>query len=308
MRARPLVLLTLGTLAIGASGPLIALAMQAEDATGTAPDALAIAAWRTVAGGVLFLAVAAVGSRGLVAPFRELSPRAGWGLLGGTVLLALHFATWISAFAYTSFASAVLLMVLQPVFGVLLDRVLHGHQVTARKAIALVGATVGLALLVAEDLGRPGDLHGDLLAAVGAFSMAAFYVAVTPARPALPFSLFMGTAQFGAGLLLTAAALLAGSELVGFSDAGWGWIVALVLIPTGVGHACFNWALSQVRLFVLNLLIVLEPAIAIAIGIVWLGEAPGPLQWLGGAVLGGAVLVGVGRERRRSGESTSPEE
>lgn len=294
--------LAAGTFAIGTSGPMIALALATTGPGAEAPAALAIAAWRTLLGGALFLGATLPTARAALGALRSARRRTRVRLALGAALLAIHFATWISAFAHTSFASAVLLMVLQPVFGALLDRVLFGHRISARMAGALVGSAVGLLFLVWPDLEQPGSLFGDVLAAVGALAMAVFYVVVRPVRSALPFPLFMGSVNLGAGALLAALAVAVGEPLSGYSDAAWGWIAALVLVPTAVGHACFNWALPRVRLFALNLLIVLEPAVALLIGIVALDSRPDASQWIGGAVLAGAVLLGL--ERRREREET----
>ena len=70
-------------------------------------------------------------------------------------------------------------------------------------------------------------------------------------------------------------------------------------MPTVVGHACFNWAAPRVRFFTLNLLIVLEPAIALLLGIWLLDERPTLEQLAGGAILAAAVFVGTRATRRR---------
>ncbi len=285
---RTVAALAVGTLAVSAAAPLIRLA---------ALPAVALAAWRTATCGALY---AALRPRDLAA-LRGLGSREWLLLAAASSLLALHFGLWISAFEHTSYASTVLLLVTQPLFGALVGRVAYGERLGAATWFALAGAAGGLALLVHADVRGaaetpPADaLLGDALAVLGSLAIALYYVAVRPLRRALPFAPFMAATYGGAGLLLAGAALALGVPLHGYATASWGWLAVLVLLPTAVGHACFNWAVPRVRFFTLNLLIVLEPALALAFGVAFLAERVTAPQVVGGGVLGAAVLVGLRR-------------
>ena len=93
-------------------------------------------------------------------------------------------------------------------------------------------------------------------------------------------------------------ALLSGAALSPVSATGWGWLAALVGLSTVAGHGLMNHAARFVRLFSLNLVIVLEPVFGIALGTVLFGATVSWLQGVGGAVLAVAVLVGLAPERR----------
>ena len=253
--------------------------------------ALALAAWRTLLCGAVYAALRPRDLRALAG----LDGRGRLTLLAGSTLLAAHFALWISAFEHTSYASAVLLLVMQPVFGALLGLLVLGERPTAGTWLAVLGSAAGLALLVHDDLGRPGGLFGDTLAVAGSLAIAVFYLAVRPLRRGFPFPAFMAACYGMAGVQLAALALVLGDPLTGFDARGWWCVAGLVLVPTVVGHACFNWAVPRVRFFTLNLLIVLEPALAILLGAVFLDEGASAWQIGGGAVLGLAVLAGLRR-------------
>jgi drug/metabolite transporter (DMT)-like permease len=271
-----------GTFAVSTAAPLIKLAVV---------PAIAIAAWRTLGCGALY----ALFAPAQLARLRELSRRDLGRALVGSGLMGAHFALWISAFDHTSYASTVLLLVTQPVFGALLGRVVLGERMHRGMLLAIGGATVGLALLVHGDLSEPGGLLGDALAVAGSLALAAYYLTVRPLRKTLPFAPFMALSYGVAGALLAGLALATGTPMAGFTAASWGWLATLVLLPTVVGHACFNWAIPRVRFFTLNLLIVLEPAIAILLGALLLDERPTALQLGGGLVLGAAVVLGLRR-------------
>ena len=64
------------------------------------------------------------------------------------------------------------------------------------------------------------------------------------------------------------------------------------------GHGLMNLAARGLRLFTVNVVIVLEPAIAIGLGILLLGESVSARQVAGGCVLAVAVVVALLPELR----------
>jgi drug/metabolite transporter (DMT)-like permease len=64
------------------------------------------------------------------------------------------------------------------------------------------------------------------------------------------------------------------------------------------GHGLMNAAARGVRLFTLNIVIVLEPPIGILLGMLLLGTPPPTaVQMAGGVVLAAAVAVAIGPRR-----------
>ncbi len=276
--------LAVGTVAVSTAAPLIELSGIPK---------LSIAAWRTLLCGAVYAVFAAVRRESLMAAART----GGVRMLVAAALLGAHFALWISAFDHTSYAAAVLLLVTQPMFGAVLGRMVYRETLGPRTIAALLISATGLYLLVQEDFGAGQDLFGDVLAIVGSLAIALYYIAVKPLRTALPFVPFMALTYGAGGVMLAGLALATGDAMVGFPAVEWAVIAALALLPTVVGHACFNWAVPRVRFFTLNLLIVLEPAIALLLGAWLLHESATTTELLGGAVLAAAVLVGAWRRR-----------
>lgn len=220
---------------------------------------------------------------------REHVPR----ILGGAVLLTAHFLLWVKAFDLTDFASNLLLLVAQPIIAALLG-VRLGDPPTRRTWIAVGLAVAGLAVIAGGDfaLGTRA-LIGDAMCIVGGLAIALFYVVTRDARSATPLATFMGI-TFAAGAVMTLpVVLIAGSAVAGHDARSWSWLAALVVLTTVGGHGLFNLVAPHVKLFTLNVVIVLEPAIAIALGAVLLGSTVTPLQLGGGVLLGAAVVVGL---------------
>lgn len=240
-------------------------------------------------------------------------------VLGG-VLLAAHFLLWLKAFDLTSYSSNLLLLIAQPVMAALLGGRI-GERPTRETWIALTLSLVGLAAVAGADVSLGWRaMAGDLCSILSGVAISFFYVETRAARTAMPVATFMGwTMVFGAiaslPVVLAAGVPLAPRELapgnealsfLGWTPSPWAWLGGLVVVTTMGGHGLMNAAARGVRLFTVNIVIVLEPPLGILLGMWLLGQKPPtPIQVAGGAVLAAAVVVALLPEAR-SGRTGPP--
>lgn len=78
--------------------------------------------------------------------------------------------------------------------------------------------------------------------------------------------------------------------LAGFSGASWAWLWTMVVVTTLGGHGLLNYAARTLSLLTVNIVIVLEPAIAILLGAWLFGATVTWLQVVGGLLLSAAVF------------------
>jgi drug/metabolite transporter (DMT)-like permease len=208
-------------------------------------------------------------------------------------LLGAHFLLWVKAFELTDYASNLILLVVQPMFGALIDA-RTGRGLPRGAALALSLAALGLALVAGADvtLGARA-LWGDALSTLAGAMIALFYAASRDARAALPLDAFIGATFSLASMVALPVALIAAVPLVDLGARSWGWIVALVVVTTLGGHGFMNLAARSLSLFAVNLAIVIEPLLAIAMGALMFGAQLRPLQGIGGIVLSIAVVLGL---------------
>lgn len=277
-RGSAYVVLFVGLFLVSTSGPFLRMAHM---------DAFAVVLYRMGFSALLFLGWAALRGelRASAAQVRRIAL--------GAAFLAAHFMLWIKAFDLTDYASNLLLLVTEPVtaaiFGIWL-----GERPNRNTWVSVALAVVGLAIVAGGDfrLG-PRALLGDALCVVGGIAITLFFVVTKRERSALSLSCFMGlTFAFGALCTLPVIAL-AQSPLGGYPPASWAWMAALVVLTTVGGHGAFNVAARHVTLFTVNVVVVLEPAIAIAMGALLFEASVTGLQVAGGAVLAAAVVVGL---------------
>ena len=263
---------------MGSSGPLVRFS--------EAP-ALAIGVWRLV------FAVALIALlRALSGGVRPSARQLGAATVAG-IFLAGHFWAWIASIEYTSVASSVALVCMQPVFVAILSAtVLHEHP--SRAQWAGIGIAVAGAFVIAwGDWGRGREaLLGDALALLGAVLVSVYYVIGRRLRQRLDLWTYTGVVYGVAALVLAGAALASGAELVEHPGREWVIFGLLALLPTMLGHTGANYALAHYPAYKVNLTILGEPVIAslLAWGLPGIREAP-PLQTVMGGVL---ILAGIG--------------
>jgi drug/metabolite transporter (DMT)-like permease len=189
------------------------------------------------------------------------------------------------------------LLVAQPVIAALLGIRLGQHP-TRETWISIALSLVGLTIIAGGDFALgPRALLGDLMCILGDLAIALFYVVTHEERRELPLSSFMAVTLLFGALVELPLVLASGARLGGYPSEAYGWLLALILVTTMGGHGLMNVAARQVRLFTLNVVIVLEPPIGILIGAGLFGARVTALQIAGGVLLAAAVVIGLRQER-----------
>ena len=231
------------------------------------------------------------------------------GLSG--LLLGLHFALWTSSLFWTSVASAVLLVDTHPALDALAARVFLGEATSGGVWIGIAATLLGSVVIAGGDLfGSPRALLGDLMA-VGASVMITGYLVIGRRLRQEMSTAAYGAAVYGvAGVIVAAMAIGTGHSLLESAEHDAPFWVALVLVPSLMGHTVFNWALRYVPVSIVGVAIVGEPVATTAWAWMLLGEPAAPTALLGGALaLGGivwALRAGQASPRRtRAGHTSS---
>ncbi|MBS2026959.1 MAG: DMT family transporter [Deltaproteobacteria bacterium] len=271
-------ILFVGLFLVSTSGPVLRMAQM---------DAFAVVLYRMGFSGVLFLLWALIRRERM--PTRAELSRVALG----AAFLAAHFCLWIKAFDLTNYASNLLLLVTEPVtaavFGVWL-----GERPNANTWMSVALSIVGLAIVAGGDFALGSRaLLGDGFCVLGGVAITLFFAVTRNERNTLSLSSFMGWTMAVGALCALPIVLLARSPLLAYPPASWGWMAALVVLTTVGGHGAFNIAARHVTLFTVNVVVVLEPAIAIAMGAGLFGATVTSLQVVGGLILAVAVVVGL---------------
>jgi drug/metabolite transporter (DMT)-like permease len=209
------------------------------------------------------------------------------------LMLAIHFASWITSLSYTSIAASTTLVTTNPIWIALLSwvwfREKPGKWTIAGIGIALSGGlTIGLGGTHASTGSHP--LLGDTLALVGAWTASLYFLLGREAqRRGLPLGSYITAAYSVAAIALLPLPLLLQTPYTGYPAATYGYILLLALLPQLVGHTSFNWAVRWASPTLVALVILFEPVISSLLGYWLFGETPGTTVLLGAILL----LLGV---------------
>jgi drug/metabolite transporter (DMT)-like permease len=251
---------------------------------------LAIAAWRLGLSTLMLLPFFL--SRGGVGKLRAMGRGDLLTLAGVGVVLAVHFATWITSLSFTSVASSVIFVHVDPIFVALVSHFLLREKVSRRVVVGIIIAFVGASIIAFGDLGLGGgNLVGDALSLVGGVALGTYILAGRRLRQRLDLTTYVTPVYAVSTVVLALGGLAIGTPLLGYSLDVMLMFAVIALVPMIFGHTLYNWALRWISAPVVSISLLGEPVGASILAYFVLSEAPGPLTLLGGAVTLAGILV-----------------
>lgn len=269
--ARPdLIRLSIGIMAIGTSGPLIAL---------SAMPILTLIFWRNLGGALI------------TAPFalRHRIDRTGakWAILAGFTL-AIHFVAFFLAMRMTTVAAGTALVALQPIFAALFVK-LTGGEIPSRAWLGMLVSFAGVLLISGIDLQISlRAFLGDLAALLSAALAAVYMMIGARAQRTLETSTYTSICYFVCAITALPMALIAGNQIFNFSSREWWTVLGLVFGAQILGHTMFNSVLKRSSPAVVSLAVFFEVPTSSIIALWWLNQSP-PVGVIPGIVL---ILIG----------------
>ncbi len=275
-----LVLLAVGVLGVSMSGPLMAA---------IAVPALAIAFWRNALASLAVAPVALLRHRD---ELQRLSLRGFALILLAGLLLAGHFALWVTALKLTSVASATALVSLQAGFVVAFSR-LTGARVSRRVVLGLLLAILGVLVVSGVDLSVSARaLGGDGLAFAGGALAAVYVMLGGEVRRTVSTTAYTQVCYASCAAVLLLACLLGSQPLWGYDGIDWWRLLALTVAAQLLGHSVFNHLLATISPTVVSLSLLLEVPGAALLAAVFLRQSPPIGVYLGLAlILAGLAIV-----------------
>lgn len=280
----PLAALILGGAAIGGSPIFVRLSEVGPMTTGF---------WRVALALIPLLVVSAIKRQPGDARPQSLADCALLALPG--LFLAGDLILWHVALHITSVANATLLANLAPVFVTLIGWLFLRARVTGTFLVGLAAAMFGIVILKGGLAGLAnGDLGGDGLATLAAVFYAGYILVIGRLRNRFDTLRIMVWSTAVAAICILPVALFFEGNLIPATAFGWSILVGLALISHAGGQVAITYALAYLPAAFSSLTLLLQPVVAAILAWTLLGEAIGPLQAVGGAV----VLLGILIARR----------
>lgn len=202
------------------------------------------------------------------------------------VFLAFHFILWFESLNYTSVASSVVLVTLQPIFAFVGTYLFLKERFSPGAIISLIIAVFGSVIISWGDFRISGmALFGDILALLGAIMITVCFLTGQQVRKRLSFMTYTFIVYSISSIALVGYNLILGNSFFGYPGAHWLIFLILAIFPTFLGYTLFNWALKWLSNSTISMGIVLEPVAASILAYFILGEHITWSQWLGGTIV-----------------------
>ena len=242
----------------------------------------------------------------------KLAPRLHWLMVARALMLLGSTYTFVGAVAVMPIADALAIVFVEPFILLALGALLFGEQVGPRRIAASVIGFLGVLLVIQPNFAVFGAVA---LLPLGTAVFFAVYMLLTRriTREVPPEAMQAQTALYGAVLMLPVVGLghALGWEPLMVGAAApvvWMQLIAVGLAAT-VAHLLITYALRYAPAATLAPLHYLEIVTAVAFGWLFFADWPNLLSWAGIAVITGAGLYIIARERhlaRQMAASSAP--
>ncbi|HEY53759.1 MAG TPA: DMT family transporter [Caldilineae bacterium] len=243
-----------------------------------------IAFWRLlVAALMLRLAMWIKGERWTV-------PRPEWRMFAVFGLItALHFLFYIASLSFTTIAHSLAIVYTAPIFVTLFSAIFLHERIARRKWLGIVLAVVGIGVLAGfQPQFTRSMLFGDALALGSAITFGLYSVAGRSQRNSHSLFTYAMTIYGAAALWALAPAALFFTP-AGYTPLAILSVIALGVLPLGIGHTLYNAALRYTHATYVNVIATQEVTGGILLGVILLGETPAPNE-IAGVVI---TLLGI---------------
>ena len=224
-------------------------------------------------------------------PFRRIRRAVPLLLLSGAAM-GVNWILLFEAYRYTTVSVATLSYYFAPVLVTVLCPILFREKLTARQLVCFVMSTLGLVLItVGNGLSRGSSDGLGILFGLGA---AVFYATVILLNKfirevdGIPRTFLQFLAAIA--VLTRYVACTGGMQLGRLNAVGWGALLVVGLVHTGVTYCLYFSSLKELPGQKAAILSYIDPLVAVLVSVGLLGEKMTLLQLIGGALILGFTL------------------
>ncbi len=205
------------------------------------------------------------------------------------LITALHFLLYAAALSFTTIAHALAIVYTAPIFVALFSALWLHEPLPRRKWGGILLAVIGVAILAGfQPQFTRNMMIGDLLALGSAVTFGLYSVIGRSQRHRYSLLTYAAT-LYGAAALWTLAPAALHFTPQAYTVTTVLCLLALGLLPLGMGHTLYNAALRLTSATSVNVVATQEVTLGILLGVLLLSEVPQANELVGAAI----TLVGV---------------
>ena len=206
------------------------------------------------------------------------------------IFLALHYVLWFESLSFTSITSSTMIVCLQPLFSLALDRFISNKSATRNAIIGCTIALAGCLIIGWGDFQISGQsLFGDVLAFLAGGIIALYFFLGEKVRQETYAITYSVLSYLISAMVLLAYITLIGNAFIGYTAATWQAFFGLAIISTIGGQFVFNLLLKNLPASAVTMAILGEPIGTCILAYIILNEAISLQQFLGMTV----IMIGM---------------
>ncbi len=211
-------------------------------------------------------------------------------LLSGAAM-GINWILLFEAYKYTTVSVATLSYYFAPVIVMVVCPLIFKEKLTGRQLICFIMSTAGMILIT----GTAGGGKQDLLGIAFGLGAAVFYATVMLLNKFIKgvTGIHRTFIQFLSAILVLVPYVVftGGFNLDGLDNTGWGALLVVGLIHTGITYCMYFSALKELPGQKVAILSYIDPLVAVLVSVAWLKEAITVPQIIGGILILGFTLI-----------------
>ena len=211
-------------------------------------------------------------------------------MIGIGIILAAHFALWITSLKYTSVASSVILVTAHPLLVGPISHFFLKERLSFINSFGIILSVSGVIILVYGNYGfRLGidTLEGNILAILGGIAAGFYILGGRKLRKTISIGSYAFVVYLVGTIVLFFICLIFKAPLIGLSIKDYQIIILMAIIAGIFGHTLYNWSLQYIRASIASVVLLGEPigSSLLAFILPWIQQTPSSYTLLGGAVI-----------------------
>jgi len=217
------------------------------------------------------------------------------------MILAAHFAFWITSLKMTSVASSVILVTAHPVIVAPVSFYFLKERLSWLNALGIAISLTGVVVLVLGNYGFSSfgldTLQGNILALLGGVAAGLYILGGRTLRKTVSTVSYAFVVYAVSAITLFIICLIYQAPVINLSLSDYEIILLMALVSGIFGHTLYNWSLGHIRASVMSVALLGEPIgssllaflIPQIIQVSWIAQVPTMFTIIGGTI----ILIGI---------------
>ena len=226
---------------------------------------------------------------------RELNHSTLLIMLGIGLILAAHFALWITSLKLTSVASSVILVTAHPLLVGPVSHFFFKERLSMINNIGIISSVFGVSILVYGNYGFSSStidtLEGNILAILGGVAAGLYILGGRKIRKTVSIGSYALVVYSVGTIGLFVLCLLFNAPAFNLSIKELSVIFLMAIVAGILGHTLYNWSLEYIRASLASVVLLGEPIGSSILALVfpWIHQIPSKFTIIGG----GIILFGI---------------